>query len=96
MLTGDDLITHYVLTGPSWALHGQDPPGKPEEARVEQIVAARFPYALSCPDPRVIDLEVSVKHCLQACIELLPPLLYERAKEGFERFRTKTARTITI
>jgi hypothetical protein len=37
-----------------------------------------------------------VKHYLQACIELKPSLQYERAKEGFERFRTKTARSITI
>src|SRR5215203_3195101 len=46
--------------------------------------------------PSVTDLEVSVKHSLQACIRLLPLLPYERAKEGFEWFRAKTARSTII
>ncbi len=96
-LCGSDLPDIYhEHTGPSWALHSRGLPGSPEVARIERIVAVRFPYALSRPDPGVTDIEVSVKHYLQACIESKPSLQYERAKEGFERFRTKTARLITI
>ena len=54
------------------------------------------PHTLSDPHPRLTDPLACVKDQMQACIEMKPPLLYERTKEGFERFRTKTARSITI
>jgi hypothetical protein len=37
-----------------------------------------------------------VKSPLRACIDIKPPLQYARARKGFERFRRKTAHSITI
>ncbi len=54
------------------------------------------PHLLSDPHPTLADYHLGVKYQKQACIKLMPPLQYERAKEGFEWFRTKTARSIII
>jgi hypothetical protein len=40
--------------------------------------------------------DFAAKYQKQACIKWQTLLLYERAEEGFEWFRTKTARSIII